>query len=407
MKVLLAVLMFCCCASSYAAPSPTFELMSSAGERADVGVIFDGAPSSRASLPEIMLSAPAMPTGGIAADPILPYPTLSEHVVRTSGEKTVIESPMTEDWQWNLLLKSVNTFAGTASGKSIADFFNNANIEIVWSNKGFTSSDPYAYTRPPGNTGPSVIYLNTHYRELLLNVDDPAFTLLSSIITHETVHQQDYESLQLKAHPKGNSVDLLLELHALSTEVYVYEQLRYAKKTPPIDKETEELQWLRLYADIFRYVNGGPRPRGKDYPQLEKTQGGTLETYIRRVADTKKRGWRSLFGVVEDLNNLQVALEAPPQPTTYEYATQTGKYQELMQYNVLIKSIDSSFREFEAWKISVTPASGMSPVSTQPQQPPHIPQQSNQPGTPSSPGNGGQSGNEWTHPPPQAPDFGS
>ena len=397
----LVLLLIAAALPSGAATSPTYNAICAASQSgvidfAGSGRVFDGAPRrAESEIAPVSLNLTPVQRSGAPLDVSLRNPEVPPPQPVGDVRAAVYDYSMTEDWQWGMVAKAVKTFGGTPSGLETAQYYDNLNLDIIWSNRGFADKTPYAYTLPPGEDGVSRVYLNKHFSGLLMSADDQNFTFLSSVLAHELVHQQDYASLQLKSIPKDTSVDLLLELHALSTEVYVYEQLRQSNKVPAVNNETADLQWIRLYADIFKYVNGGKRPAVADYPQLVKVDGDSLDKYIDRVANKKKRGVLSLLGVVEDLYGFSPSLEAPPQPSAIENSLQSGKYIELIQYNALMKNIEVSFRKFSEWQSSIMPVHPppAQPVTPQPVHPPHNGGGNNNSGSSSSGGGSHGGGN--------------
>lgn len=226
------------------------------------------------------------------------------------------------------------------------------------------------------------------------DTSDPNFTFLAITLAHELAHQRDYNLADIKALTEENSVGLLIELNGLTQEIYIYNQLRNNKKTPAVDKETWDLQVFRLYADIYNYVNGGPRPKQSDFPQLQGIGKKSFDEYVCGMADLKKKGIWSLLRVVEDREGIKdTSLENPPKPSIIESLTHTGKYIELQQYKSIEKTLSLAADEYNKWLAPPAPQAPVTPyVPPAPQQPQPPVQPQPQPGNNHEGGGGGGGG---------------
>lgn len=370
--------------SSYAGEpaSATLDALSAAMEQGDLRAddlskVFDGGishsvlPVTDAAVPGAAPAAPARAYKSVSL--AVPMPALIE--------KGLITTAPIYPHEEGIMAKAKAAIASTPAGQPLADFSNAQNVTLLWDRKGFLDASPYAFTAPPGPEGKKTIHLAWEYRNLLTDISDPNFTFLSSIIAHELTHQSDFVAAEITDRDTLNkSVRLLLELNAFNKTVYIYNQQRQAKKTAPPKLETRDLQMLRLYADIYNYMNGWwPYPRQSDFLQIQKIGELTFDRYVKEVTKSGKRGIWSLAGVVEDLYQINSAFEAPPKPGLF------GNNKEYKQYKAIEKSLNLAADKYNKWLNPPAPQAPVAPPQQPVQPPPVQPQQPQQPQHPKPP----------------------
>jgi|GEM_PF-6993193 len=297
--------------------------------------IFDGQAAGHAASPVYPAEAPASP-----AIPAPPPP-----------EDSRMQTPIL-DKQAPIIAKARCAFQYADSGAQIEQLNKSGQISIAWSNDLIQDGNPYAFTKPAGPDGKRVVYLSTFYKNMLMDSHKSIpYSYLSSVLAHEFQHQADFEAAGMSPEdlPKQNTVNFMTELSAHTAEVYLYIRLHHNRLVPDLANETRQVQEIRLYADIYRYVNGGKRPEAKYYPQLEN-----LDTFLTKMAYPKDKGIWSLSSIVNFKSGLPLSLRTPP----------TDK-RELKQYNVIKKSLEKSEKDFRAWVKKVEEANAAAAAAAQ------------------------------------------
>ena len=374
--------------SAAATTSATLDALSSAlsgGELkdSDLKSVFDGAVNAGAVTRDVPVTAVfspavayAVPVGRYHFEPdSVPVPQLS---LLGQEDKFSADFPHRDD-EIRRTIKAIEQLESVTTGSPLADFKNTQKVSIIWSNTTVFTSDSYASTKPAKPDEIKTIYLNPKYRELLMDPSDPKLTFLAIVLSHEIKHQSDYEFSGIASVTGKNSIDLLLELSATTQEVYIYNQLRCYKKTtqtcqsqvPSIDKETSDLQKLRLYADIYNYINGGAYPKEADFPQLSTFGKESFGQYVWKMTRAEKKGRWSLLRLVEKLNDFDPSLETLPVPSLIEKLTKTGKYVELQQCKSIENALTIAADQYDKWNnpaplpppVQPTPSQGVTPSS--------------------------------------------
>lgn len=333
-------------------------------------------------------------------------------------EKSRFQPPVL-DWQEPIIAKAKCAFQYADAEARIEQLNKSGKISVEWSNELALIGDPYAFTRPAGPDGKRVVYLNTVYKDMLM-APHPGipYSFLSSVLAHEFQHQADFEAagLSREDNSENGAVRFMLELSAYTREVYLYAQLHHQRLVPDLANETKQEQEIRLYSDIYLYMNGGGKPEAKYYPQLEflkyydqlekKTVLLEFDSFITKVAYPKDKGIWSLASLVSCRTELPYDLKNPP-----------ADKRKLKQYKAIKDSLEKGEADFRAWrkKLAAAAAAAQQHSSSGGSSSGHTPKPPSHSGSSSAGSSSGHSGSSpviytpggaGNPKPPAAPNFG-
>ena len=246
--------------------------------------------------------------------------------------------------------RALEILRNTSSGKSLVDFLNAEGVEIKWAPLGSNSDEPdYARACPPEVCGTKKItYLNNlkDYKDLFL-ASNPTF--LAVTLAHELTHLVDFKNIGSGVQ-KNTAAHLFLELNGWSSGAYVYHELLKAGIAPKPGSWDYDLnkhiQMMRLDLAIRNYVNGGKRPVQRDFPAILSMSWLNFDGYITEVTKQQRKGSMSLAGVVELTYGLDVSLENPVKPASYDYSG----IQEYAKYEKLRMLLGLRTADYIRWK---------------------------------------------------------